>query len=159
MARALSSADTVRVSGLAQFRRELRKLDEPQFLNQLKDANNEVAERVVGWARSTAASVGRQQASAARSLRAGRQQARATVSFGGRGFEYAAGAEFGASRNQMRTLPNGRRARGWNQFRPWRGNDDGAGYFLWPAIRRNTDSIVDIYGDAIEKISRDAFPD
>jgi hypothetical protein len=49
--------------------------------------------------------------------------------------------------------------RGWNQFREWRGNKAGAGYFLFPAIRENENNIVEMYGEGIERVARTAFPD
>jgi len=48
---------------------------------------------------------------------------------------------------------------GWNQFKPWLGNKEGAGYFLFPTVRRNIDEIIDIYGDGMQDILRDVFPD
>src|SRR5512147_1301244 len=42
-----------------------------------------------------------------------------SVLFGGKPWDF--GAEFGSKR--------------YKQFLPWRGNDDGAGYFLWPTVR------------------------
>jgi len=48
---------------------------------------------------------------------------------------------------------------GWNQFKDWRGNKSGAGYFLFPTVRRNIDEIIDIYGDGMQDILRDVFPD
>ena len=70
------------------------------------------------------------------------------------------GAEFGSGRNKLRMLPNeGGDRLGWNQFKPWRGSGQGAGYFLYPAIRDTTPEIVDMYGDAVEQIARKAFPE
>jgi len=48
---------------------------------------------------------------------------------------------------------------GWNQFNKWRGNKNGAGYFLFPTIRQNLQEIIDLYGDEMEKLLSDAFPD
>lgn len=45
------------------------------------------------------------------------------------------GAEFGSDR--------------FTQFRPWRGNDTGAGYFLWPTVRAMSDEVMGRYGDAL----------
>lgn len=42
--------------------------------------------------------------------------------------------------------------RGWNQFKPWRGNGDDAGYFLWPAIRQSRDQLLTSYADAIDRL-------
>lgn len=41
---------------------------------------------------------------------------------------------------------------GWNQFKPWRGNDANAGYFLWPSIRENADDVRELYADLVEKL-------
>lgn len=48
---------------------------------------------------------------------------------------------------------------GWNQFRDWRGNGRGAGYFLFPTIRQNLQDIIDMYGDEMQKLLGDVFPD
>jgi len=48
---------------------------------------------------------------------------------------------------------------GWNQFKQWRGNKEGAGYFLFPTVRANIDEIIEIYGDGMNDILRDVFPD
>lgn len=42
--------------------------------------------------------------------------------------------------------------RGWNGFRPWRGNGSRAGYFLFPAIRRNRDKIIELYMASIDRV-------
>ena len=41
---------------------------------------------------------------------------------------------------------------GWNMFRPWRGNAGRAGYFLYPAIRRNRAEIAEKYAENITRI-------
>lgn len=43
---------------------------------------------------------------------------------------------------------------GWNYFKPWRGNKDNTGYFLWPAIRSMRGKIVQEYADEVERIFR-----
>jgi hypothetical protein len=48
---------------------------------------------------------------------------------------------------------------GWNQFKPWLGNKEGAGYFLFPTVRANIDEIIEIYGDGMNDLLRDVFPD
>lgn len=42
--------------------------------------------------------------------------------------------------------------RGWNGFRPWRGNGGRAGYFLFPAVRRNREKAIEMYMAKIEDI-------
>lgn len=48
---------------------------------------------------------------------------------------------------------------GWNQFKTWRGNDRGAGYWLYPTIRSNTDDIRVVYEEELEQQLRPLFPD
>lgn len=197
---AFRSVDTIQVVGLRPLLRELRGLDEPAIVDELKDANYQVASLVARRAEVRARALGGMEAKAASTLTARRAQRAAEVSLGGAKAKFAAGAEFGAYRNRLRLLKNktgagrgrayivrdetakgiaaakrrieaqrnintgeairvNRQVRGWNQFRPWRGNSTGAGYFLFPTIRESTAEIVDMYGDAIEQIARKAFPD
>lgn len=50
------------------------------------------------------------------------------------------GAEFGGQRRKT-TM----------QFDPWRGNGKDAGYFLWPTIRAEYDTVVERYGAALKE--------
>jgi hypothetical protein len=187
---------SVEVEGLAQFRRELRRLDEAGFTHELKDTNWLIASRVADWAKVRARSMGRMEAKAADSLRPTRGVTSAAVTLGGAQAPFAPGSEFGAYRDRLRLRKStgGRaylvrresraqidktirrieaqhdqrtgsqsrvtgRVRGWNQFRPWRGSGSAAGYWLYPAIRAHNDEIVDEYGDAIDRITKRAFPD
>lgn len=152
------SGAAVRVVGLDEFRRELRRLQSTELLDGLKDANYDVASKVVVWAQARAGGIGAMQARAAATLRPSRAQARAQVAGGGAKAPFFAGAEFGAGRNKVRTTRRGQ-VQGWNQFREWRGNGADAGYFLFPAIRDHNTEIVNIYADAVEKLSQRAFPD
>ena len=134
--------DAIKVQGLADLRRELKKLD---LTEDLKEANNRVALLVVDEAQKRARALGRMEAKAAESLAAGRAQAKATVAFGGTKAPFALGAEFGAMR--------------YKQFREWRGSGATAGYWLYPAIRDETPRIIDVYGDELMRITAKAFPD
>lgn len=152
----------VRVKGLDELRRELNKLDDAGLTKELKDVNYDVAKSIIGPAQARAASVGRMEARAAATLKASKAAKAARVNFGGAKAPFAAGAEFGAGQNIRRSggarvLRNG--ILGWNQFNPWRGNDGGAGYFLYPTIRDRIDDIVEQYGEGIERITAKAFPD
>lgn len=63
------------------------------------------------------------------------------------------------------TYAGGRRAgqnivmRGWNQFLPWRGIGENAGYAIFPTIRNNQENIRQMYEDEVGSITRRAFPD
>lgn len=149
MAKARRSDETVRVQGLDKFRSELRKIQQSggaDGIALLKEANYRVASMVVGKAQSRASSIGPMQAKAAASLRPGRQQARAVVSGGSARVPFFYGAEFGALQ--------------YKQFLPWKKPGNGnTGYFLFPTMKAETQNIINMYGDELDKISKDAFPD
>jgi len=142
MASTLKSG-AVRIDGLDDLRRELKKLDDAGLIDALKDLNFEIASKVVQNAQRRAST--RQQSSAAQSLKAGRQAAKSVVTGGGAKKPFFGGAEFGSIR--------------FPQFPAWQGNGRDAGYFLFPAIRSMEDEIVEMYGDEVEKITARAFPD
>lgn len=60
------------------------------------------------------------------------------------------GAEFGGARGT-------RSARRTTQFLPWTGNDESAGYFLYPAVRDNTDFMAAEYMAAMERAETTAL--
>jgi len=149
VAKAVRSQETVRVQGLDKFRSELRKLQQQggaDGIALLKEANYRVASMVVGKAQSRASGIGPMQAKAASSLRPGRQQARAVVSGGSARVPFFYGAEFGALQ--------------YKQFLPWKKPGNGnTGYFLFPTMKAETQNIIEMYGEELDKIARDAFPD
>ena len=162
MARARRTDATVNVKGLDQFRRELRKIQQDggtDGIALLKEANVRVANYVIAKAQAKAAGVGRMQAKAAATMRAGRQQARATIIGGGAKMPYFFGAEFGAYPNVRRTR-NNRSFVGFNQFERWKKPGNGnTGYFLFPTMREESRRIIDMYGDELDQIAKQAFPD
>lgn len=162
MARARRTDATVNVKGLDQFRRELRKIEQQggaDGISLLKEANVRVANYVIAKAQARAAGVGRMQHKAALSMRAGRQQARATIIGGGARMPYFFGAEFGAYPNVLRTR-NNRQFQGFNQFERWKQPGAGrTGYFLFPTMRDETRRIIEMYGDELDQIAQQAFPD
>jgi hypothetical protein len=141
MARAqrLRSDDGIRVSGLNELNRALRTMGK-EFQSELKDANRDAAEMVASGSRSAAYSLGGVAAKTAPSIKASVRTTAAAVSFGGTGYEFAGGAEFGSYR--------------FRQFKPWRGNGSDAGYFLYPTIRRDADKIEGEYTDALDDLLR-----
>lgn len=149
MAKPIRSADTVRVQNLDKFRSELRKLQQQggaDGIALLKEANYRVASMVVDKAQSRASGIGPMQAKAAASLRPGRQQARAVISGGGARIPFFYGAEFGALQ--------------YKQFLPWKKPGNGnTGYFLFPTMKAETQNIIEMYGEELDKIAKDAFPD
>jgi len=137
VARVNATGQGVRVVGLNDLNRALRELG-PDLQRELKRTNLDVAQIVADDARSAALQLGGVAAHVAPSIRAAARNTAAGVSFGGAGYPMAAGAEFGAYR--------------FKQFQPWRGNDENAGYFVYPAIRQDADRIETEYGAAIDKL-------
>lgn len=133
-------SETIRIQGLTEFRKELAQLTETTFTRELKDAHYDVANLVVGKAKSLASMPVQRKASG--SLFASKSASKAQIRYGGDGYPYAMGAEFGSNR--------------YTQFAPHLGRK---GYFVYPAVRASNAEIMDIYGKAIDKITKRAFPD
>lgn len=145
----------VEVKGLADLRRELKKLDNAKELNDaLRAEHQRVAQIVVDRARVIAGSYGPQMVRAAESISAGRTVNGAVVRAGGARDPWALAAMFGTKHNIQRTGPSGRTYLGWNQFK----DAVKGGYTIYPAIERESDRIVEVYGDGIDRITRAAFP-
>lgn len=134
------SSESIRITGLNEFIKEIKRLDDATLTKELKNAHYEVASVVVNKARQTTST--RLENKAAGSLRASRTSNRAQITYGGPAYPYAMGAEFGSNR--------------YRQFRPHRGR---VGYFLYPAIRASSHEILEIYKRAIDDIFHKAFPD
>lgn len=127
----------VDVQGLAEFRRELRRVD-AELPDRLKAANVELAGHVVAGAQGRAGTVSRMAAKAAESLRPARTVGGAAVYLGNAATPFAMGAEFGSVR--------------FRQFEPWRGSGGGAGYFLYPEIRAQRDRIIERYRQVLDEL-------
>ena len=140
----------VRVTGIRDLQRALRDVAD-DLPKELGLANQKVAQHIVDEATSAAEALGPLWARAAESMKAARKQRVAAINFGGARHPEALGAEFGAGQNVLRNTSRGV-IPGWNQFPPWRGSDTGAGYFLFPTIRREGDRIVDLYGQVLEDL-------
>jgi hypothetical protein len=155
MARTTVAGSDIRIDGLVDLQRELRKIND-QLPKELGDVNKQVADFVVRRAKGRASTPLEHRA--ADTLKAARQQRVALVRLGGAKYPEALGAEFGAIRDIPRNTARGT-VRGWNQFREWRRNGIDAGYFLFPTIREDTPQIIDLYADLIDRLCKRAFPD
>jgi hypothetical protein len=155
MARVSVAGSNIRINGLVDLQRELRKIN-TELPKKLGDVNKEVADYVVRRSKGRASTPLEHRA--AGTLKAARQQRVALVRLGGAKNPEALGAEFGAMQNQERRTGRGS-VLGWNQFLAWRGSGTGAGYFLFPTIRQDTPQIIDKYAELIDKMCKAAFPD
>lgn len=144
----------IRVTGLKELAKALREIDK-DLPKEMSAANQVVGQHIVDRATTAAAAVGPMQRKAARSLKSARQQKVAAIKYGGARYPFAMGAEFGSGQNTPRSVSRGGTQftmRGWNQFRPWRGNSSDAGYFLYPTIRRESDRIVELYSQVLDDL-------
>lgn len=135
--------EVVRVEGLADLQRELRRLDS-KLPRELRLANLKAAEVVATAARSKASSLGSVAAKTAPSIKAAAEQRRSKVTLGGPKYPFAMGAEFGSIE--------------YAQFKPWTGSDSSSGYFFYPAIRGTREEFMATYERALDQLMRAAFP-
>lgn len=133
MATLAVKGERIQVEGARELRAALRKMGDRQLLRELAYLNRDLAAKIIEKARERAASP--LERKAARQLKPLKSSAQVGASMVG---PYVLGAEFGAKR--------------YPQFKPWRGNGDEAGYWLFPAVRDMRDEIVDAYADEIERI-------
>lgn len=126
----------VYVEGLNAFRRQCNEAGN-NIDKRLKEINVTISDQIIDVARGYAAGVNLQAEKTAEALKpyrsavAGGINLRATPQT-----PYAMGSEFGANPDDERVSASGRRYIGYRQFQPWRGSGEGAGYFVWPAIRQ-----------------------
>lgn len=132
--------DQIKVAGLKEFRRELKKLD-GDFPKEMSRVNNDVAGLVADAARSKAAGQGSTLEKAAPSIRAMKGATRAQIAIGSSQYPYALGAEFGSIRYKQfpSPIPGGRS--------------------LYPTIRAKRNEVMERYGDLVDDVAKKAFPD
>jgi hypothetical protein len=136
------AANKIEILGLRDLQRELRAADKA-FPKELRAANKDAAEIVADATRASFASRGGVAPKVAASVKALAQQRSASVKIGGARFPYALGSEFGGgARPRTRQFPRFKKG----------------GYSLFPAIKDNREKVVDAYADAIDKLTRRAFP-
>lgn len=134
----------VEVTGLKELRRELRKLEgDGAWKKDLRDAGLKAATIVATDAKASAmrASNPRMGTRAANTIRPLASQTSGTVAAGSKAVPWTLGHIWGS--NQFRQFP--KRIKG--------------GYHLYPAIEKNADKIVEIYADAIDDLTKKAFPE
>lgn len=138
MARISAGGDGIRVHGLAELNRDLKALGRAAQ-SELKDANVKIAKKEGDRVKSAAQSLGGVAAHVSGSITGGGGNAWAGIKFGS-GQPAAMGAEFG-----------GRGRPTTQQFQPWRGTQ---GYFLFPTLRRDSESITHDWTEAITDLMR-----
>jgi hypothetical protein len=128
------------------LQRDLRKIDKT-LPRSLRVAHKQIAESVATEGKRTATALGGVARKAAPAIKPRAEQRRARVLLDGVRYPYALGAEFGGGKYKKGNPT----ARGGytSQFKPWRGNGSGAGYFLWPTIRQMSQEITKTYDQVV----------
>lgn len=137
--------------GLRELARDARRVDK-RINAATRRGNRLLANQVRDKVRDAMSAFGSTPAKAAKGVSATVSDIRAGIKIGGSRYPFAVGAEFGALR--------------WRQFSnghpgPWRGNDENAGYFLWPHVRQIEASgeIANQHLDQLGIAFADAFPE
>ena len=141
---ALTGRGSIEVEGLKKLRARLKKFDEVETLAAIKAANVEAGQLLVDVAKPQMISAGPVSRKIAKTLKSTNLVGSAKVNLGSSNLPFAWGVEFGAKQ--------------FPQFKPWRGNGEGAGYFLFPALRENSQEIIDIYTRKLDEALRLTFP-
>ena len=130
----------IKVEGLDQLRKELKKLD---LTKDLKDANFKTAKMV-----ADNAGAGMLSGRARQTLKASKRAKAATVFYGSDAVPWALGQEFGGTPGK---------------YPPYHGPQFPAiqkdGYNIYPYIKSRSEQIITVYWDAIKVITAKAFPD
>lgn len=147
----------VKVVGLAELRKELRKLDDPKaWTKELGRANKDIARKAQAWSSAAASGMGGPFAHFSGAIRA-----RGGVT----------GARLAVQPQSNATFWGARKRTGWNagndgrpQHPKWVGNSwdvavAGTGpYAINNALAAHVSDIENKYGDAVDDITRRAFP-
>lgn len=133
-------ADAIQVQGLRELQRELRALDRA-WPRELRVASKEAADVVAEATRASFASRGGVAPKVAPSVKALAQQRSASVRIGGAKYPFAMGSNFGSLK--------------FKQFSPPTRPD----YSLYASIDKKRDEVVEAFGDALDRLTRRAFPD
>ncbi len=148
---ALDPVGPVRVEGLRALRKDLKAAERFDELAELGAAFGEAAEIVRAAAAARARATGRRvDQRLADSYTVAKSKTKAAIRMGDNGTPFLIGQEWGAKHDLIRPVRSGDRTQmlGWNQFpEVVRG-----GRFLYPAAADKAQEILEIVGNATEKI-------
>lgn len=135
----MTVVDQIQVEGLSDLQREFRTLDKA-WPRELRVANKEAVEIVAEATRASFASRGGVAPKVAPSVKTLAQQRSASVKIGGAKYPFAMGSNFGSLK--------------FKQFPPPTKPD----YSLYTSIDKKRDEVVKAFGDALDRLTRRAFP-
>lgn len=154
-----SSGASVQAVGLREWRKELKALEDGRALTlEFARENRAIAKKAASWAQDEANSMGGPFAHFAKMIKGKGGAAGAKI-----GIDPTANAVFWGAKK--RTGWNARNPQSKQQFPDWVGASwdtavKGQGpYAINPALADHLDDIAEMYGDAIDRIAKKAFPD
>lgn len=150
----------IEIEGLRNFTRELKRVDKA-FGPKLRQVHLRIAVLVEGRTHSAMRAGGGQASAAVRGVRAKATQKMAAIQTS-RGPGWTLGVIWGQRRRTGWYARPRYRASSGRQFRPWVGNQyepgsqAGKPYFLGDAMNSSIDEAIDLFGDAIDELAREA---
>lgn len=140
-------------TNVAGLNRALRALPK-EAAAELRNASADIAVMVAAEARTAALRVGGVARYVAPTIRAGRDRVPVVRMGGNTRLPERDGRSRSSGRQTVGDVMwgaefGGQRRPTTQQFDRWRGSSRGAGYFLWPSVRRNSDDIHDRYSQAL----------
>lgn len=131
----------IEVEGLKDFQRALKDAG-GDFPKELRLASKEAAKVVATGTRQSFLSRAGVAPKVAASVKVLASQRGAAVRIGGNKFPYALGSNFGSVR--------------FRRFPMFAGH--GSDYSLYKTIKAKRDEVIEVYGEAVDRIARKAFP-
>ena len=153
----------IRVTGLKDFTKAAKNVDK-RFGREVTKAHKDIAELMTARSQAALRSGGRQASAVAKSLRPKATQAAAIL----RNLAnppFAFGVIWGQRRRSGWYALKRYQESGGKQFRPWVGSQyqpgaqAGKPYYVGDAVNASVDEAIDLFGDAVDRIAKEAFPD
>ena len=151
---AADKSERIEITGLKEFQNGLKQFDS-KIIKSLAKSYKAIGDMVIERAQVKAEGQGgvAKKAAEAGAMKSSTSQAGVTVRLGSKAVPYALGAEFGGGRFRAgKPSPNGGYT---SQFKRHKGRE---GYFLYPTIREAKGDITELFFEAVDKASKDAFP-
>lgn len=143
--------------GLKKLARELEELGAAEH-EQVGKVNQEITAMLASRAQNKARGLGLQHARYADAIGTAEFYGAAGLKVDGDTYPGALGVEFGAGHNVPRQRASGAYL-GYNNLPAWRGNQEDAGYSLYPTIREAANDIDAKYTAMLDSLLNKVFPE
>lgn len=153
----------IRVAGLKEFTKAAKSVDS-RFGRELTSAHKEVATLMATRAQARLRSGGRQASQAAKAAKPKATQAAAILRTIAKP-EFSLGVIWGMRRRTGWYAKERYEGSKGRQFKPWVGNQytpgeaNGKPYFVGDAVNESVDEAIEMFGEAVDRIAKEAFPE